>query len=102
MSRSHMSHSMPRAKTQAGGADVVRPSFASDDELWDAVCRRDRAAIGTFVYSVRSTGVYCRPACPARLPRRENVAFHAAGADARRAGFRPCKRCRPDERVAGA
>jgi AraC family transcriptional regulator of adaptative response/methylated-DNA-[protein]-cysteine methyltransferase len=95
-----MPYAMPRSKTQAGDATVVRPSFASDNERWDAVCRHDGAAIGAFVYSVRSTGVYCRPACPARLPLRENVAFHAAGADARRAGFRPCKRCRPDERVA--
>ena len=47
-----------------------------DDARWNAVQRRDRAADGTFVYSVRTTGVYCRPSCAARLPRRENVAFH--------------------------
>jgi len=58
--------------------------------------RRDRAADGTFVYSVRTTGVYCRPSCAARLPRRENVMFHASCAEAERAGFRPCKRCRPN------
>jgi AraC family transcriptional regulator of adaptative response/methylated-DNA-[protein]-cysteine methyltransferase len=68
-----------------------------DDARWDAVQRRDRAADGTFVYSVRTTGVYCRPSCAARLPRRENVAFHQTSADAERAGFRPCKRCRPNE-----
>jgi AraC family transcriptional regulator of adaptative response/methylated-DNA-[protein]-cysteine methyltransferase len=60
------------------------------------VQRRDRAADGTFVYSVRTTGVYCRPSCAARLPRRENVIFHATCAEAERAGFRPCKRCRPN------
>jgi AraC family transcriptional regulator of adaptative response/methylated-DNA-[protein]-cysteine methyltransferase len=60
------------------------------------VQRRDRAADGTFVYSVRTTGVYCRPSCAARLPRRENVIFHATSAEAERAGFRPCKRCRPN------
>jgi AraC family transcriptional regulator of adaptative response/methylated-DNA-[protein]-cysteine methyltransferase len=69
----------------------------NDDARWRAVERRDRAADGTFVYSVRTSGVYCRPSCAARLPRRENVAFHATCAEAERAGFRPCKRCRPNE-----
>lgn len=68
-----------------------------DDERWAAVERRDRAADGAFYYSVRSTGVYCRPSCAARLPRRENVRFHASCEEAERAGFRPCKRCRPNE-----
>ena len=68
-----------------------------DEARWDAVQRRDCAADGTFVYSVRTTGVYCRPSCAARMPRRENVAFHQTCADAERAGFRPCKRCRPNE-----
>jgi AraC family transcriptional regulator of adaptative response/methylated-DNA-[protein]-cysteine methyltransferase len=68
-----------------------------DEARWDAVQRRDCAADGAFVYSVRTTGVYCRPSCAARLPRRENVAFHQTCADAERAGFRPCKRCRPNE-----
>jgi AraC family transcriptional regulator of adaptative response/methylated-DNA-[protein]-cysteine methyltransferase len=70
------------------------PSFASDAARWQAVQRRDRAADGAFWYSVRTTGVYCRPSCAARLPRRENVAFHASPAAAEKAGFRPCKRCR--------
>src|SRR5215831_4838032 len=75
-----------------------RPAPSSfDDSRWKAVQQRDRAADGTFVYSVRTTGVYCRPSCAARLPRRENVAFHASCAAAERAGFRPCKRCRPNE-----
>src|SRR6266513_6316287 len=68
-----------------------------NDACWSAVERRDRSADGTFVYSVRTTGVFCRPSCAARLPRRENVAFHKTCADAERAGFRPCKRCRPNE-----
>jgi AraC family transcriptional regulator of adaptative response/methylated-DNA-[protein]-cysteine methyltransferase len=72
-------------------------SSPRDDARWSAVRRRDRAADGTFVYSVRTTGVYCRPSCAARRPRRENVAFHETCADAERAGFRPCKRCRPNE-----
>jgi AraC family transcriptional regulator, regulatory protein of adaptative response / methylated-DNA-[protein]-cysteine methyltransferase len=72
-------------------------SSLPDETCWQAVERRDRAADGTFVYSVRTTGVYCRPSCAARLPRRENVAFHKSCAEAERAGFRPCKRCRPNE-----
>jgi AraC family transcriptional regulator of adaptative response/methylated-DNA-[protein]-cysteine methyltransferase len=72
-------------------------SLFDDDTCWKAVERRDRDADGTFVYSVRTTGVYCRPSCAARLPRRENVAFHKTCPDAERAGFRPCKRCRPNE-----
>jgi AraC family transcriptional regulator of adaptative response/methylated-DNA-[protein]-cysteine methyltransferase len=61
------------------------------------VQRRDPAADGAFYYSVRTTGVYCRPSCAARRARRENVAFHASPAAAEKAGFRPCKRCRPNE-----
>src|SRR5262249_10855411 len=67
-----------------------------NDACWSAVERRDRAADGAFVYSVRTTGVYCRPSCAARLPRRDNVAFYRTCTDAERAGFRPCKRCRPN------
>jgi AraC family transcriptional regulator of adaptative response/methylated-DNA-[protein]-cysteine methyltransferase len=72
---------------------------ASSDDLdrWEAVVHRDRAVDGAFVYSVRTTGVYCRPSCAARLPRRENVRFHATCAEAEKAGYRPCKRCRPNE-----
>jgi AraC family transcriptional regulator of adaptative response/methylated-DNA-[protein]-cysteine methyltransferase len=66
------------------------------DPRWAAVVGRDRDADGAFFYSVRTTGVYCRPSCGARTARPENVAFHATAADAERAGFRPCKRCRPD------
>ncbi|HWK44834.1 MAG TPA: bifunctional DNA-binding transcriptional regulator/O6-methylguanine-DNA methyltransferase Ada [Stellaceae bacterium] len=68
-----------------------------DATRWQVVLRRDASADGTFYYSVRTTGVYCRPSCPSRLARRENVAFHASREAAERAGFRPCKRCRPDE-----
>ena len=73
------------------------PAFATDEQRWQAVVRRDRAADGIFYYSVATTGVYCRPSCAARLARRENVRFHTNCADAERAGFRACKRCRPNE-----
>jgi AraC family transcriptional regulator of adaptative response/methylated-DNA-[protein]-cysteine methyltransferase len=73
------------------------PRFASDDRRWAAVVARDPKADSEFFYSVKTTGVYCRPSCAARLARRENVRFHATCAAAEQAGFRPCKRCRPNE-----
>ena len=69
----------------------------SDDQRWAAVERRDRAAHGRFVTGVLSTGIYCRPSCAARHPRRENVRFFATGNEAREFGLRACLRCRPDE-----
>lgn len=72
------------------------------DPRWAAVAARDRTADGRFFYSVRTTGVYCRPSCAARMPKPENVAFHLTAADAERAGFRPCKRCRPGAPAAAA
>lgn len=71
-------------------------TFRSDDDRWAAVLHRNRNADGVFYFSVRTTGVYCRPSCPARSARRENVRFHSTREAAVRAGFRPCKRCRPD------
>ena len=65
-------------------------------QLWNAVMSRDAAYDGKFIYAVRSTGVYCRPVCPSRRPRPSQAVFFAAPDDARRAGFRPCLRCRPD------
>src|SRR6266446_5470808 len=63
-----------------------------------AIHRRPRfKGDGKFYYSVATTGVYCRPSCAARLPRPENVRFHASRKDAEIAGFRPCKRCKPDQ-----
>ncbi|WP_298186978.1 bifunctional DNA-binding transcriptional regulator/O6-methylguanine-DNA methyltransferase Ada [uncultured Pseudomonas sp.] len=62
---------------------------------WQAVCARDAAQDGRFVFAVRSTGIYCRPSCPARRPMRNNVSFHVDADAAEAAGFRPCKRCSP-------
>lgn len=67
------------------------------DPRWTAVLARDPSADGKFFYSVVTTGVYCRPSCAARTARPENVAFHDSAAAAEQAGFRPCKRCRPDQ-----
>lgn len=73
------------------------PPFSTDEDRWAAVVRRDRRADGVFYFSVQTTGVYCRPSCAARRARRENVRFHPTCEAAERAGFRPCKRCRPNE-----
>lgn len=69
---------------------------AVEDPRWAAVVARDRRADGTFFYSVETTGVYCRPSCGSRRANPRNVRFHRTAADAERAGFRPCRRCRPD------
>ncbi|WP_265571116.1 bifunctional DNA-binding transcriptional regulator/O6-methylguanine-DNA methyltransferase Ada [Sphingomicrobium nitratireducens] len=69
----------------------------SDDERWQRVLARDRRADGAFVTGVLTTGIYCRPSCAARHPKRENVRFFENGAGAREAGLRPCKRCHPDD-----
>jgi AraC family transcriptional regulator of adaptative response/methylated-DNA-[protein]-cysteine methyltransferase len=66
------------------------------DPRWVQIKLRDKASDGAFVYSVKTTGVYCRPSCAARLPNPANVGFHATPVEARAAGFRACKRCKPD------
>jgi AraC family transcriptional regulator of adaptative response/methylated-DNA-[protein]-cysteine methyltransferase len=70
--------------------------FLDDAARWGAVLTRDPAAEAAFRYAVTTTGVYCRPTCPARRPLRANVVFFAGSAEAEAAGFRPCRRCRPD------
>jgi AraC family transcriptional regulator of adaptative response/methylated-DNA-[protein]-cysteine methyltransferase len=67
----------------------------TDDDAWAAVLRRDRAADGGFVYAVSSTGVYCRPSCSSKRPRRENAAFFRSPAEAERGGYRACLKCDP-------
>ena len=66
------------------------------EECWTRMTARDASADGQFFYSVRTTGVYCRPSCAARRPNKRNVAFHLTAREAEQLGFRPCKRCRPD------
>jgi len=70
-------------------------TIAENDPRWASVVARDPQA--KFYYSVKTTGVYCRPSCAARLARPENVQFHRTCEDAEKAGFRPCKRCKPDQ-----
>ena len=81
-----ISHPVNRAKS---------PPYVSDDARWQAIVKREEKADGHFLYSVKTTGVYCRPSCPSRRPNRENVAFHKSPEEAEKAGFRACKRCDP-------
>ena len=75
--------------------DARRAAATLSDPRWGVVMKREGKADGAFYYSVATTGVFCRPSCGARRPRPENVRFHVTAADAVRAGFRPCKRCKP-------
>jgi AraC family transcriptional regulator of adaptative response/methylated-DNA-[protein]-cysteine methyltransferase len=76
---------------------AVQPTEKLNDTArWNAVVAHNRDADGLFVYAVQSTGVYCRPSCPSRRPRRDRVSFYETTADARQAGFRACRRCHPD------
>jgi AraC family transcriptional regulator, regulatory protein of adaptative response / methylated-DNA-[protein]-cysteine methyltransferase len=72
-------------------------THSAETEMWNAVEAKDRSADGRFVFAVKSTGIFCRPSCPSRRPRRENVKFFAVPEAAESAGFRACLRCRPKE-----
>jgi AraC family transcriptional regulator of adaptative response/methylated-DNA-[protein]-cysteine methyltransferase len=78
-------------------ARVPAATPTEQDPRWQDVVARNKDADGRFFYSVKTTGVYCRPSCAARLAKPQNVRFHATTADAERAGFRACKRCKPDD-----
>jgi AraC family transcriptional regulator of adaptative response/methylated-DNA-[protein]-cysteine methyltransferase len=72
------------------------PDSSHDETRWEAFVARDASFEGQFYIAVKTTGIYCRPGCPARLPKRANVRFFDTRDEAERAGFRPCKRCKPD------
>jgi len=76
-------------------AETVDMAKTNQAQQWQAVVDRDRSQDGKFVFAVSSTGVYCRPSCAARRPRRENVTFFGKPEDAEKAGYRACLRCRP-------
>ena len=82
---------------KANASSELRAAKVRADPRWAAVSDRDPEADGRFFYSVRTTGVYCRPSCPSRRAKPENIAFYATAADAERAGFRACRRCKPDQ-----
>jgi len=72
----------------------------TDDDRWQIALAKDRRFDGAFVTGVHSTGIYCRPSCPARVPLRKNVRFYASATEAEKAGLRACKRCSPDTQSA--
>src|ERR1051326_4418762 len=72
----------------------------NSDQLWALVLGRSANADGEFVYAVKSTGVFCRPSCPSRRPRREQVEFFDSPSEAQQAGYRACRRCQPLQRNA--
>src|SRR5947209_11571964 len=82
------------ARSESLMATVTR---LDPDTAWAAFMRRDRSWDGRVIGAVSTTGVYCKPSCPARRPRRENVTFYASPEEAGAAGYRPCLRCKPDE-----
>src|SRR2546422_5454313 len=91
------------ARRRAKFTSVSHAAVASDltpERRWRIVLARDRRYDGAFVYAVQSTGIYCRPSCPSRRPRRGQVAFFPVPEAAEQAGFRPCRRCRPAEAAA--
>src|SRR5260370_40605119 len=71
-----------------------------EENYWQAVLTRDSRSNGSFVYAVRSTGIYCNPSCPSRRPQRDQVIFFPVPEAAEKAGFRPCRPCRPQETTA--
>jgi AraC family transcriptional regulator of adaptative response/methylated-DNA-[protein]-cysteine methyltransferase len=83
--------------TTPKSTDVSNVSRLDPDTAWAAFMRRDRSWDGRIVGAVHTTGIYCKPSCPARRPKRENVTFYETGPEARLAGYRPCLRCKPDE-----
>ena len=84
----------PEARTSTGMDNVSR---LDADTAWAAFMRRDRMWDGRVIGAVKTTGIYCKPSCPARRPKREHVEFFGSGEEARTAGYRPCLRCKPDE-----
>ncbi|SHO52061.1 bifunctional transcriptional activator/DNA repair enzyme AdaA [Anaerocolumna xylanovorans] len=76
--------------------EEIRQDEIKQEEMWRAVSENDTAYDGIFFYAVKSTGIYCRPSCKSKIPKRENVCFFDTAKEARAAGFRPCKRCRSD------
>lgn len=88
-----MSSMNSRNSSSKVAADAL---FRQDARRWEAIMERDQSADGHFFYAVRTTGIVCRPSCPSRQARRENVLFFETFLQAEQAGFRPCKRCKPD------
>src|SRR5580765_1475632 len=92
----NMASLAPMAEAPRSAA-VSNVSRLDPDTAWAAFMRRDRGWDGRIVGAVKTTGIYCKPSCPARRPKREHVEFFETGEEALAAGYRPCLRCKPDE-----
>ncbi len=92
----------PRRKKKTEPRTAAADPFDSDRARWRAVEKREPAADGLFYYAVRTTGVYCRPTCGSRRPRRENAIFYRTWAEAEAAGFRACRKCRPRQEASSS
>jgi AraC family transcriptional regulator of adaptative response/methylated-DNA-[protein]-cysteine methyltransferase len=93
--------SMPQPIPRPQPRPAQTPQQLEDEQRWEIAGRRDAAFDGRFFVGVLTTGIYCRPSCPARRPLRRNVRFYATAEQAQRAGLRACKRCKPDDLSAG-
>ena len=93
-------HRIAVSRPPAHSRVMLQTATPADTSRWEALLAGDRSAAGDFVYAVQSTGIYCRPGCASRRPRRDRVAFFDTPADAERAGYRPCRRCRPQDTAA--
>lgn len=91
----HETPSRPNADMSPARRDIVHRPLPPVTEMEKAFLRRDTGYDGLFLVAVKTTGIFCRPSCPARRPKRENMAFYGTPREALLAGFRPCRRCRP-------
>src|SRR3954447_4926866 len=89
--------SLAPASEQRRADEMATVTRLDPDTAWAAFMRRDRGWDGRIIGAVKTTGIYCKPSCPARRPMRENVEFFPTPDEARAAGYRPCLRCKPDE-----
>ena len=94
-----MNHSDIIASSEIRPGNLFPPGYASQEEMWNAVQNRKELRDSSFVFAVRSTGIYCRPSCPARRPSRKNVVFFKEALDAEKNGYRPCLRCKPENAI---
>src|SRR5207253_9349759 len=83
-------------KTSMQARDQTEETPMNEAFAWESVLHRDPSADDRILYGVKTTGIYCRPSCPSRRPKRDNVAFFSSVEAAERAGFRACQRCRPN------
>jgi len=92
-----MMPTVARAEETPRSHDMASVTRLDPDTAWAAFMRRDRSWDDRVIGAVKTTGIYCKPSCPARRPMRQHVEFFATNEEARAAGFRPCLRCKPDE-----